>query len=326
MLFLAINVIDFCFALAFKALSNFRIFAPLKIQPSILSQSRNNLQNWILLSLLTLIWGSSYILMKKGLLGFSAIEMACLRISISFICALPIAIKAFKAVGKDKYFTLMLIGFISILFPAFLFAFALKKGESAITGILNALSPLWTALIGYYFFKAIISGRKMLGVAIGFAGAVVLVVGAPGFSLQLDIGYAALPVIATFCYGLGTNLTKQQMQDENPIYTTVISMSFAGIPALIALFCTAAPAKIATGQVWLPLAAITALAVFGTFVAWILFYHLLQRTDMLFATSVTYLVPIVAISWGFLDGEVLSVLQIGGMFLILTGVYFTTRA
>ena len=264
--------------------------------------------------------------MKKGLLGFTAIEMACLRISISFTCALPIAFKAFRAVAKEKYFPLAIIGFISILLPAFLFALALTKGESAINGIINALSPLWTAVIGYYFFKAVISGKKMLGIAIGFAGAVVLVVGAPGFSLQIDGLYALLPVIATFCYGLGTNLTKQKMQSENPIYTTVISMSFAGVPALIGLFLTSAPFKIASGQMWVPLAAIAALAVFGTFVAWILFYRLLQRTDMLFATSVTYLVPIVAISWGFLDGEVLSILQIGGMFLILTGVYFTTRA
>jgi len=264
--------------------------------------------------------------MKKGLMGFTAIEMACLRISISFVCALPVALKAFKSISKEKYFTLMVIGFISILFPAFLFAFALTNGESAVNGILNALSPLWTAVIGYYFFKAIISGRKMLGVAIGFAGAVALVMGAPGFSFQVDVAYAALPVIATFCYGLGTNLTRQKMQNENPIYTTAISMSFAGVPALIALFCTNAPAKIAGGQVWLPLAAIAALAVFGTFIAWILFYRLLQRTDMLFATSVTYLVPIVAVSWGILDGELLGIIQIGGMLLILAGVYFTTRA
>ena len=134
-----------------------------------------------------------------------------------------------------------------------------------------------------------------------------------------------LPVIATFCYGLGTNLTKQKMQNENPIYTTAISMSLAGVPALIGLCCTSAPAKIIGGQTWGAFAAIAALAIFGTLIAWILFYRLLQRTDTLFATSVTYLVPIVAVSWGILDGELLNVLQIGGMLLILAGVYFTTR-
>ena len=264
--------------------------------------------------------------MKKGLIGFSPVELACLRIGISSICALPIAFKAFKAVPKEKYFTLLLIGFISILFPAFLFAFALVNGESAINGILNALSPLWTVLIGYFMFRVIISGKKILGVAIGFAGAVVLVAGAPGFNFNVDVMYAALPVIATFCYGLGTNLTKQKMQDENPIYTTAISMSFAGVPALIGLCFTSAPAKIAGGQVWVSFAAIAALAVFGTLIAWILFYRLLQRTDTLFATSVTYLVPVVAVSWGILDGELLNVIQIGGMLLILAGVYFTTRS
>ena len=116
------------------------------------------------------------------------------------------------------------------------------------------------------------------------------------------------------------------MQNENPLYTTGISMTFAGIPALAALFFTSAPAKIASGQVWLPLAAIAALAIFGTLIAWIIFYRILQRTDTLFATSVTYLVPIVAVAWGIFDGEILNVIQIGGMLLILAGVYFTTRS
>lgn len=263
--------------------------------------------------------------MKKGLVGFTPVELACLRISISFIRALPIALKAFKAVPKQKYSALAFIGIISILLPGFLFAFALIKGESAVTGILNALSPLWTALIGYYFFSATFPAKKLLGVAIGFTGAVVLVAGEPGFTFKVDFVYAALPVIATFCYGLGTNITKQKMQNVNPIYNTAISLCFAGVPALVALFFTAAPAKIAAGQVWMPLAAVAALAVFGTFVAWILFYRLLQRTDTLFATSVTYLVPIVAVSWGILDGELMGIIQVGGMLLILTGVYFTTR-
>ena len=290
-----------------------------------MAQSRNNLQNWILLTLLTLIWGSSYILIKKGLIGFSPVELACLRISISFLCAVPIVHKAIKAVPRGKLFTLFLIGIISIGLPAYLFALSMTKGESAVNGIINSLSPLWTVLIGYYVFSVAVSGKKLLGVAIGFMGATVLVTGKPGFSFKADVFYTVLPIIATFCYGLGTNLTKQKMQTQNPLYTTALSMSMVGIPAFIGLFSTNAPAKIAGGQVWTSLAAVAVLAVFGTFIAWVLFYRLLQRTDMLFATSVTYLVPIVAISWGMLDGEVLSIIQIGGMFLILTGVYFTTR-
>ena len=275
--------------------------------------------------LLTLIWGSSYILMKKGLVGFSPVEMACLRISISFFCALPLLFKAVRSIPSGKLFTLFLIGLISMGLPAYLFALSMTKGESAVNGIINSLSPLWTVLIGYYGFKVAVSGKKMLGVAIGFMGAAVLVMGQAGFSWEADVFYTSLPILATFCYGLGTNLTKKRMQNENPMYTSAISMSMVGVPACIGLFFTQAPAKIVAGGVWPSLMAIAVLAVFGTFIAWILFYRLLQRTDMLFATSVTYLVPIVAISWGFLDGEVLSIIQIGGMLLILTGVYFTTR-
>ncbi len=279
-----------------------------------------------MLSLLTIIWGSSYILMKKGLTGFGPVEMACLRISISFICCLPLLFKALKEIPSEKLFTLFLIGVISIGLPAFLFALSLTQGESAINGIINSLSPLWTVLIGYYGFKVAVSGKKLLGVAIGFMGAVVLVVGKPDFTLRGDGLYTALPILATLCYGLGTNLTRKRLQGENPLYTTAISMSMVGVPVLIGLFFTCAPAKIASGQVWMPILAIAALAVFGTFIAWILFYRLLQRTDMLFATSVTYLVPIIAIAWGMFDGETLSILQVGGMLLILGGVYFTTRA
>ena len=137
--------------------------------------------------------------------------------------------------------------------------------------------------------------------------------------------YSLLPVVATFCYGMSTNITKQKLQNESAIYTTSLAMSMIGIPASIILFFTDAPAKIASGEVWLPFICIAALSVFGTLIAWILFYRLVQRTDALFGASVTYLIPIVAIGWGVLDGEILSLLQLGGMVLILVGVYFTTK-
>ena len=196
--------------------------------------------------------------MKKGLLGFTAIEMALLRISISFLCAIPLVYKAMKAISREKFPTLFIIGIISMLLPAILFAVSLTQGESAVNGIINSLSPLWTALIGFYVFGVAFSGKKMLGVAIGFIGAAVLVIGKPGFSFKADIIYTTLPVIATLCYGIGTNLTKQRMQSENPLYTTALSMSMVGVPSVIALFFTGAPAKIATGAVWMPLAAIAA--------------------------------------------------------------------
>ncbi len=289
------------------------------------SSSHHNAQNWLLLVLLTIIWGTSYILIKKGLIAFTPIELATLRISISFLCSIPFAIKALQTIPRAKYFTILQIGIFGSGAPAFLFSLSMTKTGSAVNGILNSLSPIWTLIIGYYLFRLHISREKILGVIIGFMGALVLVLGKRGQSLEVDVLYSFLPVIATFCYGMSTNITKQRLQELNPLYTTSLAMSMIGIPASIILLLSDAPSKIAAGEAWVSLSSAAVLAVFGTFIAWMLFYRLVQRTDALFAASVTYLIPIVAISWGMFDGEILSLLQLGGMVLILVGVYFTTR-
>lgn len=291
-----------------------------------MSGSHHNIVNWILLLVLTLIWGTSYLLIKKGLLAFSPVELASLRITISFLCSLPLAIMAFKHIPREKYFTIMQIGFFGSGAPAFLFALSMTKSGSAVNGILNSLSPLWTLLIGYYLFKVQITTQKVSGVLIGFLGALILVLGKSGENFQMDIFYSFLPLVATFCYGMSTNITKQKLQNENPFFTTGLAMMMIGLPSLVILYFTDAPSKIASGAVWTPFAYIFMLSVFGTLIAWALFYKLIQRTDALFGASVTYLIPVVAISWGLLDGETLSVLQVGGMLLILTGVHFTTSA
>ena len=278
-----------------------------------------------MLVLLTLIWGTSYILIKKGLIAFNAAQLACLRISISFLFSIPIAVYGFKTIPRSKYGALLAVGVISSGLPAYLFALSMTKSESGVIGILNSLSPLWTIVVGYYLFHVTITRQKIMGVLIGFAGALVLVLGKPGAGFKIDAFYSFLPVVATFCYGLGTNITKEKLQHENPVYGTALSLCFVGLPVSVLLFFTGAPAVIASGNAWLSLLCVTALAIFGTIAGWMLFYRLVQRTDALFAASVTYLVPIVAIAWGFLDGEKLSVLQFGGMGLILLGVYFTTK-
>lgn len=164
-----------------------------------------------------------------------------------------------------------------------------------------------------------------MGVIIGFTGALVLVLGKPGANFEVDVLYSLLPVVATFCYGMSSNITKQKLQNQNAIYTTALAMAMIGIPAFTGLYFTEAPAKILRGEVWVSLACVATLSIFGTLIAWILFYRLVQRTDALFAASVTYLIPIVAIAWGLFDGEDLSIIQMMGMVLILIGVYFTTR-
>lgn len=259
------------------------------------------------------------------MVAFSALEVAALRISISFLCAAPFIVKALRTIPRDKYFTILQIGIFGSGAPGFLFALSMTKSDSAVNGILNSLSPIWTLIIGYFLFRIPVAGAKIFGVVIGFLGALVLVLGKNNGHIEADIYYSFLPVAATFCYGMSTNITKQKLQDQSPIYTTSLAMTMIGIPCLVFLAFSDAPAKIAGGGAWFSLASVIALAVFGTLIAWMLFYRLVQRTDALFAASVTYLIPIVAIAWGIFDGENLSLVQIGGMILILVGVYFTTK-
>lgn len=271
-----------------------------------------------------LIWGSSYILIKRGLTAFNPIQLACLRLGIAGVFALPIALKALRSGPRHNYAILLQVGLFSSGIPAYLFALSMTKSESAVNGILNSLSPLMTVLIGYYLYKVDITKRKITGVLIGFAGAAVLILGKSDGPLKIDVVYLALPVVATFCYGLASNITKQKLQNENPLYNTAIAMSMVGLPAFAGVFFSGAPQIICAGQAWFALACVTVLGIFGTLVAWALFYRLVQRTDALFAASVTYLVPIIAVSWGILDGELLSLQQLAGMLIILAGVYFTT--
>jgi len=263
-------------------------------------------------------------LIKKSLIAFSPIEVVLLRITVSFVAAIPFLIKAVRVVPREKYFTILQIGVFGTAIPALLFAIAMTKTGSAVNGILNSLSPLWTLLIGYFLFNMVITTRKVSGVLIGFGGALLLVVGKTSNLADTDWLYASLPLAATFCYGLSSNLTKQKLQNQNPLYTTSLAMAIIGIPAIIGLLFTNAPQIVLSGTAWISVGSIVFLAVFGTFIAWMLFYRLVQRTDALFAASVTYLIPLVAILWGLLDGEHLSPIQFGGMMLILLGVYFTT--
>lgn len=260
---------------------------------------------------------------------FTPLEVASLRITVAFFCSLPFAIKARKTIPREKLPAIFQIGVFGSGAPAFLFALSMTRSGSAINGIINSLSPLWTLVIGYYLFSIGVTATKVAGIVIGFMGAVVLVLGKTESTFSsltgTDVFYSLLPVAATFCYGMSTNITKQKLQNQNPLYTTSVAMFMIGIPATVIFFTSKAPEKILAGKAWFPLLSIIALSVFGTFVAWILFYRLVQRTDALFAASVTYLIPIVAMGWGFFDGEVLGLVQIFGLALILAGVALVSK-
>jgi drug/metabolite transporter (DMT)-like permease len=218
-------------------------------------------------------------------------------------------------------------GFLGSLIPAFLFPLAQTRIDSGITGVLNALTPLFTVMIGALFFKDRFTLRVVIGILIGLLGSVLLITankGAIPFTINV---YALLIILATLFYGFNVNILKYVLSDMKPLHITSISMFMIGPFAIIYLVASGSFAKMMhlDSHSIFPLFYIVVLGVFGTALALILFNKLVKVTNTVFSSSVTYLIPIVAVIWGIIDGEILLVQHFLGMLGIIFGVLIANR-
>ena len=282
---------------------------------------------WILLIILTLIWGSSFILIKRGLDVFDAGEVGALRMFAASIVLTPIALKYIKSFSPRQYFYVFIVGFMGSFIPAFLFAKAETGLDSAMAGVLNALTPMFVVIVGSIFFSQRIGGRIITGLLIGFAGtAVLMFAGTDGAWSSLNY-FGLYIVLATIFYGTNVNIIKYKLHGVKAIPLT--SMAFALVLPFAAgylFFASDFVYKVNTVPgAWMAVFYVSILGVFGTALAMALFNKLIQFVSQVFASSVTYLIPIVAVAWGLLDNEVLLTQHYVGMIIILLGVYITNR-
>lgn len=287
---------------------------------------KKSIQSWLLLAVLALIWGSSFILIKKGLLVFSSNQVASLRIFIAMLSLLPFVVYSLKRVARKDYGVFVLVAIFGSGLPPFLFSYAQTQISSALTGLLNAITPLFTFLFGLLIWRLAFKWQKFAGVIIGLLGAIGLIL----FSAPLESGsnnwFGLFVVLATASYALNANLIKQYCQNISPIAISTIGFLFIGPLAGVYLFSTDFLEIMDTDPgANQALFLISILAIVGTALANILYFRLTQLTDALFASTVTYLIPIVAILWGIWDGETVDWTYLIGMLLILCGVYLTSR-
>jgi len=286
-------------------------------------KNKQGLHSWAILFTLVLVWGSSFILIKKSLLYFTAVEVGLLRVVITFIFLLPLAIKKISSLKRKQRYYLAISGFIGSLVPSLLFAFAQTGIDSGLAGSLNSLTPLFTLLIGLVFFHFKSRWYNIVGVFIGMLGAIglIYVSGDGGFAFNMN--YASLVVIATICYAFNVNFIKTYLKDIDSITITVFTFYFIGFPAtLYILFLTDVPYKlIHVEETWTGFGYLSILSVVGTGLALMIFNRLIKISSPIFASSVTYLIPVVAIIWGVVDGEVLKPAYILWFLLILFGVF-----
>lgn len=280
--------------------------------------------SWVIMLLLSVIWGFSFILIKKALVAFEPVQVAGLRVFISAVAFLPFVWINRKSIDWSRWKKFLAIGLAGNGIPAFLFPFAETKISSSMAGLLNSLSPIWTLIIGIVVFRLHFKAAKVVGILIGFLGAAVLIVFGDTNGFNSNMIYGLLIVLATFCYGLSANLVQAYMHDVKPIIIGSVSFFTIGFPALIFLLVTDITGVIATHpDAWYSLSAAGILALFGTVLSTVLFYRLILRTNAVFGSTVTYLMPVFALLWGFIDGEYISIVHFLGLLLILLGVYFT---
>lgn len=300
--------------------------------PTVLLKTKKALEgagalSWGLLILLSLIWGSSFILIKKSLLAFSAGEVGALRIATAALFLIPIAIRNFGRVGKKDRWFLLMVGFVGSFLPAFLFAKAQTQLASGVTGVLNALTPLFVVMIGALFFGQKFTRRNTVGLIISLVGTVVLIMATSRGNLGDINFYAFYVVLATLCYGLNLNIIKYRLSNLKPVAITAISLVFVVPIAIVFLFgFTDFTTKIVEVEgAWLSLMYVSILGVIGTAAALIIFNRLVQLTTPMFASFVTYLIPIIAVIWGVIDGEPLFMGHYLGMVGIIIGVFIANH-
>jgi drug/metabolite transporter (DMT)-like permease len=289
---------------------------------------------WGLLVVLSLIWGTSFILMKKGLVVFSALELGATRVSVAALLLLPFALREIGRVERSRLKWLALSGTVGTLIPAFLFAYAETRLASGLAGVLNALTAVFALLVGALLFGQRLTGLRVLGIGLGLLGTVVLMLLGGSGDASAPAGgagsawYGGYIVLATIGYGLSVNVIKHRLHGLTPVAVTSLLLAIIGGPALVYLLLgTDFGHKLATVPgAWRAFGYIALLATMSTAVATVLFNMLIQRSTTLFASSSTYLIPIVALALGALDGEAFNLWHAAGMVVILAGVFIIHRA
>ena len=284
------------------------------------------IKKWVYLFTLSIIWGSSYILIKKGLVGLTPLQLGSTRIIMTTAILMIFGLKQLRKIPKEASKWIIFTGFFGTFFPSYLFAFAETVIDSSVAAVLNGMTPLFTLIWGLLFFNSSFKWMKIVGVLVGFGGTLVLVSNEFTMRSGLSSWYAFLVMAATLCYSINVNLIKHKLQGVPALAIALGNFIAIVIPAFVVLLFTDFPwTKITSSPVVISsIGYILILSLFGTALAKVMFNELVSISTAVFSISITYLLPVVAIAWGILDGEQFTVIQWVGCALILLGVYLIT--
>lgn len=284
-------------------------------------------KKWLYLLTLSLVWGSSFILMKKALIALSPIQVGALRMCIAALFLLSFGFKSLKQIQKKHYKYIVYTALLGTFFPSFLFAFAVNRIDSSIAAILNSLTPFYTLIFGVLVFSFPFRKNQFTGIIIGLIGTLLLIIKSADINPSQNYWFSILIVIASIGYALNVNIVKKHLNDIPALSIVTGNFLLLLVPAFFVLYVSNFFIDFQPTETKLSaLGYIALLAVIGTGIAKIIYNKMVHIASPIFASSVTYLIPVVAVFWGVLDGEELNGMQLLAAFIILFGVYLLNRS
>lgn len=277
---------------------------------------------YITLGLLAIIWGSSFILMKEGLKFYSSYQIAAMRISFSGLALIPFVNWKKLDIKRSDYKYFIISGFLGSAIPAFLFPLAQTRISSSLAGAINGLTPLFALIVGVIFLGVKFSRLKAFGVIFGLVGAVFLIIGQ---DIQFEFSHVMMAIVATLCYGINVNIIKQKLDSYPPLLVAALPLAIISIAGFAVLGYLGLNINVNDMQFIYSFSATLLLAFIGTSISLIMFNKLIQQTNTVFATSVTYLIPIVALFWGLFDHEQILYNHFIGLVFILGAIWMIRK-
>lgn len=283
-------------------------------------------RKWLYLGVISLVWGSSFILMKKALIGLAPFQIGALRILISGVLLFVVAFDKIIKIEKRHWLPIAQVAFIASFFPAFFFAFVIDEIDSSVSAVLSSLTPLITMILGALFFGFAYQKKQIIGIFVGLLGTLLLILSGVENNPDQNYFYTLLILLSSIGYALSLNIIKSKLQDANAMAITaggfLLLFPFA---FLVLLFSGFEELNFSREIVQHSLGYVFLLSLLGTAFAKVLFNKLVQISTPVFSSSVTYLITVVAVSWGFIDGERLSFYQIVAISVVFTGVYLVNK-
>lgn len=289
-------------------------------------KENSSLVKWIILVVLSITWGSSFILMKWALPYYSSLEIGSLRILFAALALSPLLFRSLRVIRKHHWKYLVLFGLIGNTLPAILFATAQQYISSSYAGVLNSTTPFFTLLVGLVLYKQTTRWWNVSGIIIGFIGTILIINSTQDIDMSTNFTYTSLILLATLFYAFNVNMLKYNLSDLKSGQITSVGFALMFIPLLLFLFlATDFTQTIQQPESRSALLYPVILGVLGSGGAVLLFNQLIKMSSPLFASSVTYLIPVVALILGVLDGENFPLINLVWITLVLTGVFLVNR-